>query len=114
MRSKLERFAHTYGKGMSRGVDALGEETDDMLRERMTRALADPKYKGQRAPLHEPRQGPAQLTGHGLFLYELDLLCQKHCVSLEHEDGHGSGLLVDCGPGEGSCGIAFCYEEYSQ
>lgn len=110
----LTKLAHVYGKGASRGCDTLGEETDEMLRERMQRAYATPGYKGQRAFLYEPRFGPAQLNAHSLFLYELDLLCLKHNVFLEHEDGHGSGLINDAAPGEGCCGIAFCYEEYSQ
>ncbi len=97
-----------------RGLDALGEETDEMLRERIKRAQAHPEYRGQRAFLFEPRSGPVQLTAHGLFLYELELLCQKHNIILEHEDSHGSGLLIDSEPGCGTCGIPFCFEEYSQ
>lgn len=70
----------------ARGRDLLGEETDEMLRERCERSKLMPDYKGQRLP-YEPRQGPVQKTDaqirEGAFEHEIEALEEKYNCWLE-------------------------------
>lgn len=73
---------------LNRGRDELGHETDDMLRERITRSAAElgAEYKGQRLP-YVPRQGPVFKTDQERrienFEHALEALQAEHGVRLE-------------------------------
>ena len=77
----------------TRGHDALGAETDEMLKDRIERSFelanSPDTYKGQRLP-YEPRQGPVWRGPDWVMVWdfeqELQQLCEKFGVELCIDD----------------------------